>query len=297
MTALSLAAPAHYLSRTEVFAFYERACSMPVATVTIGEAVCHKRGALRMRDWLAVAKMLREAGKEVVLGTKPVIESAAELRMLASLAADASLVLEVNDVGLLSALPPGAPFVAGPSLNLYNDEALEALADLGARRWVAPYELDGATFAALQLAAGPRLESEIPTFGRIPLAFSTRCFTAFSHLRSKHDCGQCCLEHPDGQHATTLDGRALMVVNGPQTLSATVLNLCEQLAHFQAMKVARVRIDPPRGADAAAVVDVFHRALNGSLAPVDASRRLAALVRAPFCNGYWFGKAGATLAA
>ena len=40
--------------------------------------------------------------------------------------------------------------------------------------------------------------TEAWAFGRLPLAFSARCFTARHHHLNKDDCGFRCLEDPDG---------------------------------------------------------------------------------------------------
>lgn len=295
MTALSLAPVGHHWPRDRVLAYYRSVAAMPVAVVYLGESVCGKRASMRLKDWAAVAAELADAGKRVVLSTRPAIESAAELRMLERIAAR-GVLLEVNDPGLLACLA-GAAFVAGPHLNAFNAAAVHALAERGARRWIAPFEIDRAGFVATVAGLGAGLESELLAFGRLPLAFSTQCYTARGYGRSRHDCLHCCLEHPEGQRLEGLDGRSLMVVNGPQTLSQSVHNLMGGLAELRQIGVSLLRIDPPHAAHAGAVVAVFDAVLRGRLPESEALSALASVSPASFCNGYWHGLAGSAYVA
>jgi collagenase-like PrtC family protease len=42
------------------------------------------------------------------------------------------------------------------------------------------------------------METELFGYGRLPLAFSARCFTARHYNLQKDDCQFRCLDHPDG---------------------------------------------------------------------------------------------------
>jgi collagenase-like PrtC family protease len=70
---ISLGPLQYYWARDTVFAFYQSVATMPVDIVYVGEAVCSRRKELRLTDWLDVAQMLRDAGKEVVLSTQVLI--------------------------------------------------------------------------------------------------------------------------------------------------------------------------------------------------------------------------------
>lgn len=295
MTALCLAPIGHHWPRERTMAFYREVASMPVEVVYLGEAVCGKRASMRLKDWAAVAAELGAAGKRVVLSSPPAIESAAELRLLERIASRGTVV-EVNDPGLLAGLS-GVPFVAGPYLNAYNPAAVRALAECGARRWIAPFEIDRQAFAATLAGLGTEIETELLVYGRLPLAFSTQCYTARSYGRTRHDCLHCCLEHPEGQRLETLDGRSLLVVNGPQTLSHPVYNLMGGLGALRKMNVSLLRIDPPSAAHAGAVVGVFDAVLRGMLPEEEALKALASISPASFCNGYWLGLSGSVYAA
>ncbi len=50
--------------------FYEAVREWPVDIVYLGETVCSRRHELRFQDWLEVADMLNDAGKNVVLSTQ-----------------------------------------------------------------------------------------------------------------------------------------------------------------------------------------------------------------------------------
>ncbi|RYF56317.1 MAG: U32 family peptidase, partial [Comamonadaceae bacterium] len=137
---LSLGPLLYYWHRDTVFAFYEAIAATPVDIVYLGETVCSRRHELRLADWLALAAMLRSAGKEAVLSTQVLIESIAEVGTLHKITALGDFAVEANDMGAVHCLTrqPGGrtAFVAGPHLNLYNAEALRWMAGLGARRWV-----------------------------------------------------------------------------------------------------------------------------------------------------------------
>lgn len=291
MTALCLAPIGHHWPRERVIAFYREVAGLPVAEVYLGETVCNKRAAVRLKDWATIAEGLLRAGKRVVLATKPVVESDAEMSLLERLAGRGAR-LEVNDAGLMSRMGGGSRFVAGPHLNAYNAASVRALAQCGASRWVAPHEIDRKSFALVRAELPRGVETELLVFGRLPLAFSTQCYTARSYGRTRHDCLHCCLEHPEGQRVESLEGRSLMVLNGPQTLSHPVFNLMGEIGALQRAGVELLRIDPPNAAHAGAVVGLFDAVLRGRVSEQEALLDLAMVSPASFCNGYWHGLAG-----
>lgn len=292
MTSLSLAPIAHYRPRHEIFEFYEFIAGSRVAVVYLGEIVCAKRGTMRMKEWLEIAARLTAAGKQVVIAGKGAIESTAELRMVEQLATRFPYLVEVNDLGAIARIPPGRGFVAGSHLNIFNRGALEAVSELGARRWVVPFEMDRTAFVALQGNIPPGMETEVAVFGRLPLAHSSRCTSAALDLRTRGNCERSCVGHRAGQRLSSLDDRPIMVVNGPQTLSYAIMNLVAQVAELKILGVSLLRIDPPGGCDAAPIIEAFAQALEGTISPDQAGARLASEVHAEFCNGYWFGRPG-----
>jgi collagenase-like PrtC family protease len=325
---LSLGPLLYYWPRDDVFAFYEAARRWPVARVYLGESVCSRRHLLRLPDWLALAEALAAAGKEVVLSTQTLIESESDLKVLRRIVADGRFLVEANEWGAVRLLAEaGAPFVAGSTLNVYNPQTLDLLAGLGARRWLPPVEMSGAALAALlgraplpipdgttkhstkpasgQVAAYPpqagegdtvslrdatpqRIETEIFAYGRLPLAYSARCFTARHYNLPKDDCQFRCLDHPDGLSLATREGAPFLALNGIQTQSAGVYNLIGELPALEALGVASLRLSPQsRHMDR--VVAAFAAALVGD---ATAAAGLARVMPGPPVDGYWHGRAG-----
>jgi len=176
---LSLGPLLYYWSRDDVLAFYAEAANWPVARVYLGESVCSRRHLLRLPDWLVLAEQLTAAGKEVVLSSQTLIESESDLKTLRRMVSNGRFRIEANEWGAVRLLSEaGVPFVAGPTLNVYNPETLDVLAGLGAQRWLPPVEMSRATLASLLEHAPAGIETEVFAYGRLPLAYSARCFTA-----------------------------------------------------------------------------------------------------------------------
>ena len=286
---LSLGPVLYYWPRDDVFAFYEAAQRWPVTRIYLGESVCSRRHLLRLPDWLALAEALAAAGKEVVLSTQTLIESESDLKVLRRIVADGRFLVEANEWGAVRLLAEvGAPFVAGSTLNVYNPQTLDLLAGLGARRWLPPVEMSGAALAALLEHAPSAMETEIFAYGRLPLAYSARCFTARHYNLPKDDCQFRCLDHPDGLALATREGAPFLALNGIQTQSAGVYTLIGELPALEALGVASLRLSPQsRHMDR--VVAAFEAALAGDGA---AAAGLARVMPGPPVDGYWHGRAG-----
>jgi collagenase-like PrtC family protease len=134
--------------------------------------------------------------------------------------------------------------------------------------------------------AGEAVATEAWAFGRLPLAFSARCFTARHHRVAKDDCGFRCLADPDGLLMSTTEGQPFLVLNGTQTQSAGVQNLIADGAALRAAGVSRLRLSPC-AQGFTQVLDDFEAVMNAGAAPED---RAAAWpghgVPGPFSNGY-----------
>src|SRR3989344_3563786 len=174
---ISLGPILYYWTRDMVRDFYDQAADWPVDIVYLGEVVCSRRHEMRFDDWLDVASQLAVAGKEVVLSTQALIESESDLKVLRRLAGNGLFAIEANDMGAVR-LANGQTFVVGPHINTYNGETLEILAAQGATRWVIPIELSRHMLAELLAQKPAGMETEVFAYGRLPLAFSSRCFTA-----------------------------------------------------------------------------------------------------------------------
>lgn len=287
---LALGPIEYYWPRERVLEFYDEIAATAVDIVYLGETVCSRRRALRLNDWLGVAERLRAAGKQAVLSTQTLLESEADLKDLRRVVDNGRFLVEANDIGAVHLLAGKLPFVAGPHLNVYNHRSLRLLAGLGARRWVAPPETSAAMLAALQCERPAAIETEVHVWGRLPLAFSARCFTARAHNLAKDDCGFRCLDYPDGLTLRTRDDQPLWVLNGVQTQSARTYNLHAAVDALRALGVDSLRI-APQSAHSASIIATFHaRVAQHELA--DAQQRLQSYAGEGCCNGYWHGKPG-----
>ncbi|MHB1531798.1 U32 family peptidase [Acidithiobacillus sp.] len=273
----------YYWPKERVEEFYAAAACWPVDIVYLGETVCSKRRALRRQDWLAIAGRLRDAGKEVVLSTQALLEANSELLQLEQFCGNEEYPVEANDMAAVQLLAGKVPFVVGPHINCYNGETLALLAGLGATRWVPPVELSAVTIGALQGQRPAGMETEVFAYGRLPLSFAARCFTARADNVGKDDCEQRCIHDPDGRPLHTQEDQRLFTVNGIQLQSGTPCNLLGELGSMAEMGVDIVRISPQaEGTDT--VVHAFYAALNDGPVP-----ELPAL---DYCNGYWHGAPG-----
>jgi collagenase-like PrtC family protease len=183
------------------------------------------------------------------------------------------------------------PFVAGPHLNIYNSDTLRWMHGLGASRWVMPLEMKREDLAQLQQERPQGLETEVFAFGRLPLAFSARCFTARHLNLPKDDCGFSCIAHPDGQLLRTRENEAFLVLNGIQTQSARVHSLLGDLPSLAQTGVDVVRLSP-QSQHMPEIVGLFDAVRRGSANPRSAHEKLQQLLPAEPCNGYWHGRSG-----
>ena len=281
----------YYWARNDVLDFYKAMAATPVDIVYLGETVCSRRHEMRLADWLSIAARLRDAGKEVVLSTQVLIESGADVTVLHKIAANGDFTVEANDMGAAHCLTGKTPFVAGPHLNIYNVPTLEWMAGLGIKRWVMPLEMGRDDLALMQQGRPAGVETEVFAYGRMPLAFSARCFTARHHNLPKDDCQFSCIANPDGLMMRTRESEGFLVLNGTQTQSAKVYNLLPELAAMQAMGVDVVRISP-QSQHTGEIVTLFHEVLTQQTSADAALQAMTPLMPDQGCNGYWYGKPG-----
>lgn len=288
---LSLGPIGYFWERERVFDFYREAAGCAAEIVYLGEIVCSKRRQLRLDDYVALGETLRAAGKEVVLSSLTLLEAASELGALKRLCGNDAFAVEANDISAVQLLSAGGrPFIAGPAVNIYNQRSLRLLAARGMQRFVLPVELGLATLGDLQAARPAGVETEVSAFGRLPLAWSARCYTARSYNLPKDNCQFKCLDFPDGRLLKTQEGADFLVLNGIQTQSALTHVALELLPEFARLGVEVLRISP-QSAHTFRVVELFDAARRGGdLAALNAE--LLPLLPVGACNGYLHGLPG-----
>ncbi|MFZ5671006.1 MAG: ubiquinone anaerobic biosynthesis protein UbiV [Pseudomonadota bacterium] len=265
--------------------------------VYLGEVVCAKRRPLMAEALEAAAGDLAAAGKTVVWSSLALPASPPERRTLREQVTAAPGPVEINDLAAAALLAPGARFVAGPLLNVYNEDAAAELQRLGCERLVGNVELALPALAAIG-AACPGLELEMFAYGRLPLAISGRCHHAHLHGRRKDSCQFVCDRDPDGAATATLEGEAFLAINGVQVLSRAIHLAAPPPAALEAAGITALRLSPHTG-DPAATADAFAAFYEGRLdaGGLAAALRAAGAPEGGFVDGFLHGRAGREAAA
>lgn len=288
---LSLGPLQYYWPRSRVTAFYEQVAPLPLDIVYLGETVCSRRHELRAADWLGLADDLASSGKQVVLSTQVLLESEPDVKALRQLIENGRFLVEANDMGAVRLLQKRTPFVAGATLNLFNGESLRLLAGLGAVRWVVTPEIGADRLAAIQADRPAGVQTEVFVYGRLPLAYSARCFTARHFGLQKDVCEFRCIAFEDGLRLRTRDGDPFLVLNGIQTQSDRVQNLIDELPALRNLGVDILRLSP-QASNMPQIVRLYRGVLDGTISAEQAFDDMRALMPSDRCNGFWYGKPG-----
>lgn len=264
----------------------------PVDAVYIGEAVCAKRAPFIEPHVEEVVERLQRCGKQVIVSLLAQVTTRVDRRQVEGMLGLEDVVFEVNDASQLESVK-GKRHIAGPFLNVYNEDTLCLLAHRGAEAFCLPPELPGTSVAAMgECAASHGVRIETQVFGRLPLALSSRCYHARAHGLTKDGCQFVCDRDPDGMVLNTLDGVPFLTINGIQTMSYKYLNLLHELDGLAALGVSRFRLSPDSG-DMAGVAQIYRQALDGALDCSEAMTRLTGMRPGiPFADGFLHRVAG-----
>lgn len=279
----SLGPVLYYWSKETLEEFYQQAANSRADVVYLGEAVCSKRRATKVGDWLAMAKALADSGKQVVISTLALVQASSELNELKRYVDNGEFLLEASDLGVVNLCAERKlPFVAGHALNCYNAVTLRLLLKQGMVRWCMPVELSRDWLVNLldqcdTLGIRHQFEVEVLSYGHLPLAYSARCFTARSENRAKDECETCCIKYPTGRSMRSQEDQQVFVLNGIQTMSGYVYNLGNELTSMQGL-VDVVRLSP-MGSETFTMLEAF-KANETGCAPLP-------LASNSDCNGYW----------
>jgi collagenase-like PrtC family protease len=247
--------------------FYQQAARSSADIIYLGEAVCSKRRATPYARWMDLARDVAASGKQVVLSTLALLQSPSELKELQRYVENGEFLIEANDIGTVNmAAERHLPFVAGPTLNVYNADTLQLLVREGMTRWCMPVEMSRDWLLQLLAQCETRgirqqFEVEVLGYGHLPLALSARCFTARSENRAKDDCETCCISYPTGRRVNSQEGQQVFVLNGIQTMSGYCYNLGNDLAGMHD-QVDCVRLSP-QNVTTLAEIDRFRANENG----------------------------------
>ncbi len=285
---ISLAPIPYFWTAEQVHDYYERMADSEVDTFYLGEVICSKRKALRLADWLAIGKMLAGHGKEVVLSTLALVEAASELSVLNKICANGEFLVEAGDLSAVETLSRvGVEFVVGSSINVYNHDSWQHLKKQGMKRWVLPIEHSQQDLQ--EFGDVSACETELMVWGRLPLAYSARCYTARTHNLAKDDCGFICDRYPDGLKLATQESDEFLVLNGIQTQSAKQYNLLAAVPD-QSVDIYRIT---PQISHSEAVVSLLRKRLDGQWSASQVDESLIKLFpEMEMSNGYWFKQPG-----
>ena len=288
---LSLGPIQFFWQKETLLEFYLQMLDAPLDIIYLGEIVCSRRQKMRFDDWFGLAQDLADSGKEIILSSQVLLESESDLKRLRKITGQTQFKIEANDMGAVKlAREHGIPFVAGASLNIYNEATLQLFQNLGAYRWVAPAELARDKVAAIALS-DTSVETELFAWGKIPLAYSSRCFTARHYNLNKDSCEFRCLDHEHGLTMNTREHKPFLTINGIQTMSYGSQML---LPHHQEIADAGVGVLrlSPQLIEMPRIIELHRAVLDGTTDADTACAELQEYATGTPVDGYWRGQPG-----
>ncbi|MUJ37639.1 U32 family peptidase [Aliivibrio fischeri] len=278
----------YFWSKENVESFYQQATNSEADIIYLGESVCSKRREMKPKDWFAIAKDISDSGKQVVLSTMALLEAPSEVNVMKKYIDNGDFIIEANDVSAIQlASESKVPFVVGPAVNCYNAQTLNLFLKQGMTRWCMPVELSREWLQNVltqcdELGIRNKFETEVFSYGYLPLAYSARCFTARAENKPKDECETCCIKYPTGITVNSQEGQEVFTLNGIQTQSGYCYNLINDLPSMSNL-VDVVRLSPLS-------VETFDE-VSKFKANETGSEKFA-LKDARHCNGYWHNIAG-----
>jgi len=280
--------------KEELFRFYDEAADMPVDRVYLGEVVCAKKKGLSVKDIEVIGKKLEKAGKRVVVSSLAVVSNEEELKLVRDIV-QLPFSIEANDMSVFNVFTashsplPTREIIAGPHITTYNMPSIDFLKSVGVKKVVFPVELSRDSVNHCIQNTG--IDAEIFAHGKVPLAFSWRCYTSRAYGLNKTNCQYHCKQHPDGMPLKTIEGEPTFTINGTSVLSALTYTLVELIEDLKAIGVNAIRISP-QYQHTKKIVDVFRKRIDGIIGPDEGMAMLKETSPQGFCNGWYWGKAG-----
>lgn len=278
----------YFWPKTDVEDFYQQAKETDTDIIYLGETICSKRREMKPAHWFDIAKDISSTGKQVVLSTMALLEAPSEVNIMKKYIDNGDFVIEANDVSAIQlAYEKKVPFVVGAAVNCYNAQTLNLFLKKGMTRWCMPVELSrewlqNVVIECEKLGIRDKFETEVFSYGYLPLAYSARCFTARAEDKAKDDCETCCIKYPTGITVNSQENQKVFTLNGIQTQSGYCYNLVNDLKSMQDL-VDVVRLSPLS-------IDTLSKVNDFKLNEQSTTRH--PLVEGHHCNGYWYNVAG-----
>jgi collagenase-like PrtC family protease len=275
--------------RKDLLKFYKQVEFMEVDTVYLGDVVCSRRKGLTIDDLKSIAERLTKSGKNVYLSTLAIVSNDEEIDYIRELAT-LGYPLEANDASAIAiAKETGSSCAAGPHITSYNTGDIEFLKRKGVERITFPVELPAESIR--YNIENSEITSEVFAHGKVPLAFSWRCYTSRAFGLNASNCEFDCRKFPDGMVINSLDDAPLFTINGKSILSANTYTLIEMTGELKSMNVDTLRISP-QWEGTAEIVKIFKERIDGRIDNASALEMLKATSSEGFSNGWFKGTAG-----